>query len=589
MKTKDISAFKFRKDIPAILIYQFVSKLVFFVVLAVYRSITGTLLWNLGRPAFTSGDLPYLLRSWQGWVLILLGFVLLVIYAIFDINATILISNRIINREPLQVVPMLKEATAKMKNFRSFPGLLVILYVSLIAPFTGTAIGISLTRDLEIPDFIMSFINGNFILRILYTVLLIVLLILGVIYVFTFHFGILEDMPVKAAMKASKQLMKANWKEVLKRYFKYIIKAVILLVLIYLVFYQLPGMIVAALPISETARRACMLFYMFLFVLISSVALMIVTFFLMFKMTLIFRSARSEEEIVIAPVYEERRKLIAVLLVVVVVADIAVSVYCNKHFDELFPAIPETEIVAHRAGGTLANENTVLGIEAAAKYGAKYAEIDVQRTKDGYYVINHDDDFERCCGDPRKPGEMTLAEVKKLRVKNSFSPLAPDTEVATMEEILDAARGKIGVYIELKGESADEKMAEDVYQMVVDRDMVKEVKFISMKYDLLNYVEQTHPDVVTGYLCYFSFGDIEEMNVDELLLEAETATDDNIEKIQDIGKKINIWTVNSAFGIVYAMAGDANGIITDEVEMAVIIKDALKDRPVEQRILGKIL
>ena len=103
MKTRDVKVTEFWRDIPAVVEYEVLSKAVFFGVVLVYKWITGFMLWNLGRPAFTSGDLPYLLRSWQGWLLVLSGFMLLVLYSVFDINATILISDRLIRRKPLNI------------------------------------------------------------------------------------------------------------------------------------------------------------------------------------------------------------------------------------------------------------------------------------------------------------------------------------------------------------------------------------------------------------------------------------------------------------------------------------------------------
>ena len=65
LKNKDFSLFHYRGYIPAILAYQVVSKAVFAITMLVLKEFSGFLLWNLGRPAFTSGDLPYLMRSWQ--------------------------------------------------------------------------------------------------------------------------------------------------------------------------------------------------------------------------------------------------------------------------------------------------------------------------------------------------------------------------------------------------------------------------------------------------------------------------------------------------------------------------------------------
>lgn len=124
-----MTLFRYRGAIPAILIYQLISKLVMLVTMWGYRQLTGFLLWNLGRPSFTSGDLPYLLRSWQGWILILFGFIALVIYTVFDVNATILLSQRVLHGERVKALPLLRDAFTKMRSFRGIHGMLVILYV----------------------------------------------------------------------------------------------------------------------------------------------------------------------------------------------------------------------------------------------------------------------------------------------------------------------------------------------------------------------------------------------------------------------------------------------------------------------------
>ena len=108
--------------------------------------------------------------------------------------------------------------------------------------------------------------------------------------------------------------------------------------------------------------------------------------------------------------------------------------------------------------------------------------------------------------------------------------------------------------------------------MIVDREMLQEVKFISLKYELIDYIETTYPEALTGYLCYFSFGDVAKLNCDELLLEAETATSSNIEKIKAANKKVNVWTVNTVNGMIEFLSSDADGIITDEVALAQLVR-----------------
>lgn len=261
----------------------------------------------------------------------------------------------------------------------------------------------------------------------------------------------------------------------------------------------------------------------------------------------------------------------------------------SEDFDRFYPITSEVGIVAHRGGGELGNENTILGLNLAIEAGANSSEIDVQRTKDGHYIINHDNDFLRCCGDPHKPGDLTLEEIKQLRVVNAWDPEAPAAEVATIEEYLDAAKGKINLLIELKGASADLQMAEDVYQMVVERDMLDQCMFICLEDALLEELEEIHPEAQTGYLCFMSFGSIENMAVDALLLEEETATSTNIYKLHEAGKKVGVWTVNSHDGMRHFLMSDADMIITDKVSEAQAMRVRLTEDDDVARVSARYL
>ena len=111
-----------------------------------------------------------------------------------------------------------------------------------------------------------------------------------------------------------------------------------------------------------------------------------------------------------------RRKRHFIFLPVVLLTILGILMFSYveaEDFDRFYPITSEVGIVAHRGGGELGNENTIIGLNLAIEAGADYSEIDVQRTKDGHYIINHDNDFLRCCGDPHKPGELTLEEIKQ--------------------------------------------------------------------------------------------------------------------------------------------------------------------------------
>lgn len=69
-------------------------------------------------------------------------------------------------------------------------------------------------------------------------------------------------------------------------------------------------------------------------------------------------------------------------------------------------------LVAHRGLGTEAPENTLPAYELAAKEGFKYAETDIQTTKDGVWVVSHDSNLKRMTDYDGEIKDMTLAEVQ---------------------------------------------------------------------------------------------------------------------------------------------------------------------------------
>lgn len=585
---KDISLWPWRRSVPAILIYQAISRGILLLLMFLYRQLTQVILWNVGRPAYTSGDLPYLMASWQGWVLLGLGFLELVIYTVFDINAKILLSEKLLNGEKVHALTLLREAAFSLRYFRGMRGVWVILYVSLAAPLAGSVFGITLTSNFVIPDFIISVIRRNALYHILYAAGIAALAVTGFLYLFTFDFVLLGRKSIRQAMASARAMMKENWKHFLPHYLLFFVKWIALYALVAAAVYALPCGILHVLPVSEYTYHTGIVFCSILLVLVLSLCTMLADYYTQMKLTVFYHSYLGEMENYRAP-SKHRHLWISVLIIVITGISFLISLLAAKNFDQYFPVRDSTQVVAHRAGGTLGNENTLLALNEAVKAGVYGAEIDVQRTKDGAYIVNHDSTFQRTCGDPRTPGEMMLEEVKQLKVRNLASPWKPSTEVATLPEMLDAAKGRIHLFVELKGDSADEQMAEDVAAMVIERGMQSEVTVISLDYELIRSLKENFPDIETGYLCYFAFGDIADLDCDELLMEEEIASDSTIAKVQAAGKKAGVWTVNTTASMMDFLSGDADFIITDEVAETAAVRRLLDRQSDEMRVLTEVM
>ncbi|HRQ50104.1 MAG TPA: glycerophosphodiester phosphodiesterase family protein, partial [Agriterribacter sp.] len=136
--------------------------------------------------------------------------------------------------------------------------------------------------------------------------------------------------------------------------------------------------------------------------------------------------------------------------------------------------LPETKhklaVIAHRGNHVKVPENTVAAVKAAVKSGADYAEIDLRTTKDGYLVIHHDATVDRMTNGTGNIKDLTLAELKQLKVADKNKPTKKTYRIPTFREVLEAAKGKINIYLDFK----DAGVAE-TYRQIADAGMEKQV------------------------------------------------------------------------------------------------------------------
>ena len=151
--------------------------------------------------------------------------------------------------------------------------------------------------------------------------------------------------------------------------------------------------------------------------------------------------------------------------------------------------------------------------------------------------------------------------------------------VPTLEEILDDAKGKVKLFLELKGESADHDMVEDVVNAVKARNMVDDVVLISLNYDVIDYAERVYPEMETGVLIFGSLGDVTKLNCDIIIMEEEMASYvSTIRKIHCIGKRTGVWTVNTERSMRRFLDSEVDMVITDDILMANAVQKELDER-----------
>ena len=99
--------------------------------------------------------------------------------------------------------------------------------------------------------------------------------------------------------------------------------------------------------------------------------------------------------------------------------------------------------------GVIAPEDTVIAVNAAVAWGLDLVETDPRPTADGYLVNLHDTTVDRTTDGTGEASDMTLAEIQALNVDvEGYEGDFSCARVPTLEEVLDAARGRVHVLVD---------------------------------------------------------------------------------------------------------------------------------------------
>jgi hypothetical protein len=117
-------------------------------------------------------------------------------------------------------------------------------------------------------------------------------------------------------------------------------------------------------------------------------------------------------------------------------------------------------VIAHRGEHTYYPENSLEAALSAWRSGADSAEIDLSRTRDGFFVLMHDNTLTRTTDASEKMGkdglpnsaelsDWSLAELRSLRLKDTYGQLT-DFIIPTLEELFRCCDGRIFLHLDKK-------------------------------------------------------------------------------------------------------------------------------------------
>ena len=464
------------------------------------------------------------------------------------------------------------------------PGLVLLLPFALVVlPLMGSALNPSFLTKFRIPNFITAAILANPLYAVAYWCLVVLMYVAALMIVFVFHFMLLGELKTLAAIRASIRLMKPN----VLRFAAFMFLAILFFaILAALVIGAVAGLhLLSMMAVPEGATALATFVGSVFVILLALVVGLMASFVVPLELYLLTNRyyaflrklpdsdpLRPLADVVPSLPPKKRPSLLdralghrIALGFLVAAFVVGIAGLFTITADEL-TAAPDIAVVGHRGGpDDTAVENSMEAVEQSITAGAGYVEMDIQRTRDGQYVVFHDENFSRFTHERRAVHEMTLAEIRELDLGEKSNGRFSNVRVPTLEELLERTRGRIGIFLELKGRSADQQMADDAVAAVKRHDMLDRVVVISLKYELITGIEERHPEVTSGFIYFLSFGDTAHLVGDYLILEEDAATSDTITQIHEAGKRAAVWTVNTEESMQKFVNWPVDAVITDRV------------------------
>lgn len=240
-------------------------------------------------------------------------------------------------------------------------------------------------------------------------------------------------------------------------------------------------------------------------------------------------------------------------------------------------------IFAHRGACRVAPENTLPAFEAAIDLGADGIELDVQYSSDGKLVVIHNPTLETTTNGTGRVTAHTFEELRRLDAGVRFAPQFAGTPIPTLDEVLDLARGRLLVNIELKAfDTATFGIGADVVARVLAHDMADQVIISSFNPLALRRAKQAGPQIECALLTapdlpgwMRSRPALWLSRADSIHPEHPMVDEAYMAWARRRGMAVRPWTVNEEADMRRLIALGVDALITDVPDVARRIRDAM--------------
>ncbi len=142
--------------------------------------------------------------------------------------------------------------------------------------------------------------------------------------------------------------------------------------------------------------------------------------------------------------------------------------------------------------------------------------------------------------------------------------LVAGERIPTRRQVIDLARGKVLLSIELKDNGHDERLAERVVQVLREEEFTDRGFVMSLNAEGLREARRIDPGLRLGYIVFQAFGRLDAMDVEVISAGTGQATPAFVRWMHAAGKEVHVWAVNDPAGMERHLDLGVDGILTDD-------------------------
>ena len=160
------------------------------------------------------------------------------------------------------------------------------------------------------------------------------------------------------------------------------------------------------------------------------------------------------------------------------------------------------KLIAHRGLSSLYPQNTLPAFEGAAEYGFEAYELDIHTTKDGEWVVIHNDTVDDMTDGTGKVADYTMEELKAMKIDNGNGiKNHPDLHMPTLRESLDICK-ETGITPVIEIKNCDTALLPDLKAILDEYGLSDTAAIISFTKEYLELYREIDKDIEILYLSH---------------------------------------------------------------------------------------